>query len=517
MNNRTSSVYVVALYIRLSIEDCKVESIGIENQKHTLHRYADTMENAGSTEVLEFIDNGYSGTNFERPAIQELLDLVRAGKINCIIVKDFTRFGRNSIEVGYFMEYVFPLYGIRFISISGDFDSDQLHGDTGGINMAFKYLISEFYSRDLSIKFKSAKYAKMKRGEYQSVVCPYGYRKGPDGKMEPDEETAPNVRFIFELAREGNNAQQISKALFDQGIPTPGEHKAAKGKHYHDIFRSRGIWQRATVLQILADERHTGTYIMGKRKVMEVGGRQQKKTDESEWFRIPDHPTAIVSRELYEEVQFIRFHFKCVRTNVNHYPLRGKVFCGCCLHAMPRTANKNHAFICRYTSVDDSSPCNGLKILEAELETILYDILTQQAQIILNLDNLSDAGVLDIQLAEQGDYIRQIEDLKDKKRVLYEQLLSQEITLEGYKERKSEIDVELNRIKKLHTAVTAQVEQSRLNRESQAARKKLAQDISSAGGLTADLADTLIDRVFIYPGNQVEISWKMKDFCLGEV
>ena len=166
--------YVIALYIRLSTEDSKVGSFSIENQKNTLHQYVDAMEGVKNVEVLEFIDNGYSGTNFERPAVQELLDQMREGKINCIIVKDFTRFGRNSIEVGYFMEMVFPLYGIRFISINDNFDSDNLHGDTGGINVAFKYLVSEFYSRDLSIKYKSAKYVKFRRGECQSEICPYG-------------------------------------------------------------------------------------------------------------------------------------------------------------------------------------------------------------------------------------------------------------------------------------------------------------------------------------------------------
>lgn len=150
--NSMMVTYVIALYIRLSIEDCKVESLSIENQKKALHKYVDTMEGVRNVEVLEFIDNGYSGTNFERPAMQELLDMVRAGKINSIIVKDFSRFGRNSIEVGYFMERVFPLYGIRFISVNDDFDSDRFHGDTGGLNVAFKYLVSEFYSRDLSVK-----------------------------------------------------------------------------------------------------------------------------------------------------------------------------------------------------------------------------------------------------------------------------------------------------------------------------------------------------------------------------
>ncbi len=182
--------YVIALYIRFSIEDYKYDSLSIENQSLVLHEYAASMPEALNAEITEFIDNGYSGTNFERPQVQKLIELVRANQIDCIIVKDFSRFGRNSIETGYFIERVFPLFHTRFISISDDFDSSKFKGDTGGMDVAFKYLISEYYSRDMSIKTKSAKYAKMQRGEYQSKICPYGYRKSADGRMEPDPEAA---------------------------------------------------------------------------------------------------------------------------------------------------------------------------------------------------------------------------------------------------------------------------------------------------------------------------------------
>ena len=148
--------YVIALYIRLSIEDYKYDSLSIENQSLVLHEYAASMPEALNAEIMEFIDNGYSGTNFERPQIQKLIELVRANQIDCIIVKDFSRFGRNSIETSYFIERVFPLFHTRFISISDDFDSSKFKGDTGGMDVAFKYLISEYYSRDMSIKTKSA-------------------------------------------------------------------------------------------------------------------------------------------------------------------------------------------------------------------------------------------------------------------------------------------------------------------------------------------------------------------------
>ena len=152
--------YVIALYIRLSVEDFKTESLSIPNQKLILREKAMSLPEWDNSEILEFIDNGHTGTNFERPAVQELLTMVQAGKINCIIVKDLSRFGRNSIETGYFIERVFPLYHTRFISVSDDFDTANFKGDTGGIDIAFKYLISECYSRDMSMKTKSAKYAK---------------------------------------------------------------------------------------------------------------------------------------------------------------------------------------------------------------------------------------------------------------------------------------------------------------------------------------------------------------------
>ena len=181
--------YVIALYIRLSVEDFKTESLSIPNQKLILREKAMSLPEWDDSEILEFIDNGHTGTNFERPAVQELLTMVQAGKINCIIVKDLSRFGRNSIETGYFIERVFPLYHTRFISVSDDFDTANFKGDTGGIDIAFKYLISEWYSRDMSMKTKSAKYAKMRRGEYQSVICPY--------------QEHPNYRGLFSFLLSG--------------------------------------------------------------------------------------------------------------------------------------------------------------------------------------------------------------------------------------------------------------------------------------------------------------------------
>ena len=217
------SDYNIALYIRLSVEDSKTDSLSISNQRLILREKALSLSEYNGGALLEFVDNGHTGMNFERPAVQELLALVQSGKIDCIIVKDLSRFGRNSIETGFFIERVFPLYHTRFISVSDDFDTQNYKGDTGGIDVAFKYLISECYSRDMSMKTRSAKYAKMRRGEYQSVICPYGYGKSADGRMEPDGVAADVVRTIFTLASKGISATDIGRKLYEEKIPTPGE------------------------------------------------------------------------------------------------------------------------------------------------------------------------------------------------------------------------------------------------------------------------------------------------------
>lgn len=336
--------YQATAYIRLSYtDDRSSESDSVTNQRKLIENFIE--RNPDIQIVSEKIDDGYSGIIFERPKVQELIEMVRANKIDCIIVKDFSRFGRNSIETGYFIERVFPLLHTRFISINDNFDSDQHKGDTGGMDVAFKYLISEYYSRDMSIKTKSAKYAKMQRGEYQSKVCPYGYRKSANGRMEPNPETAAVVQLIFQLAATGIGAAAVTRELFKRGIPTPGEHKAAHGQQYHDVSRSRGRWSSSTVLRILEDERYIGSYVIGRRAVIEVGGTRSRRKDRDKWFIIPDHHPAIVDKELFEKVQAVQRRFSLPTRKTRDYPLKGKVYCGYCDHALSLITQKKPFYV----------------------------------------------------------------------------------------------------------------------------------------------------------------------------
>ncbi|MGI6153768.1 MAG: recombinase family protein [Christensenellaceae bacterium] len=497
--------------MRLSLEDSKTDSLSISSQRLMLREHAMSLPEWEHAEILEFVDNGHSGANFERPAVQDLLEQVRNNKIDCIIVKDFSRFGRNSLETGYFIERVFPLFHTRFISVSDNFDTINFKGDTGGIDVAFKYLISECYSRDMSVKTKTAKYVKMRRGEYQSKICPYGYKKGADGRLEIDEEAAVVVRKIFGMAAGGMKAMQIARALYANGIPTPGEYKTGKGEKMYDISRSRGVWHTSTILRILRDERYIGTYVIGKRAVTEIGGRSTKRKDESEWIKIPDHHAAIIPKDVFEKANSTICGFSIPNRKKYEYPLRGKVFCGCCGHALSRTGDK-HTYYCRYSQAQDLIECYGLKIREDELEVLVLDIISKQLQAAVGIDDMSEISALDTKPSQQSECEKQLAILQDTKRGLYEKYLIGTLDLKSYMAAKAECDAEIVQTKNTLSAVSAQLAAAKAGREMLKNQREIHQEVSSATGLTRPVVDALIDKVMIFPDDRIEISYISHDF-----
>lgn len=495
--------YTIALYIRLSVEDEKTESLSIPNQRLILREKAMSLPEWNGAEILEFIDNGHTGTNFERPAVQKLLEMANLGKINCIMVKDLSRFGRNSIETGYFIEKVFPLYHIRFIAVSDNFDSAELNGDTGGVDMAFKYLINECYSRDMSMKSKSAKLARCKRGEYQSVVCPYGYQKGEDGRMKPDEETADNVRQIFQWAADGLSAGAIARKLSEMKILTPAEYKASKGKNYHDISRTNGVWCRSAVLRILEDERYTGMYIMGKKHSAEVGSYKMIRNDESEWIKIPDHHTPIISKELFEQAKAKIRKFS-VNKKPREYVLKGKVYCGCCDHALNR--RNDILYACEYGRIAPDRECKDVSIRVEDLERTVFDTIRSQAQCFVDTD--ADIKVRAEKSAlELNGYEQNLKLLQESKRELYEQYILGILDIDTYKSKKAELEVQLADMKHLCSVVADKAKTAQEDYEESIKNAEIAASIDGADSLTKALVDKLVERVYVFPNNRIEIKY----------
>ena len=500
--------YTIALYIRLSVEDEKTESLSIPNQRLILREKAMSLPEWNGAEILEFIDNGHTGTNFERPAVQKLLEMANLGKINCIMVKDLSRFGRNSIETGYFIEKVFPLYHIRFIAVSDNFDSAELNGDTGGVDMAFKYLINECYSRDMSMKSKSAKLARCKRGEYQSVVCPYGYQKGEDGRMKPDEETADNVRQIFQWAADGLSAGAIARKLSEMKILTPAEYKASKGKNYHDISRTNGVWCRSAVLRILEDERYTGMYIMGKKHSAEVGSYKMIRNDESEWIKIPDHHTPIISKELFEQAKAKIRKFS-VNKKPREYVLKGKVYCGCCDHALNR--RNDILYACEYGRIAPDRECKDVSIRVEDLERTVFDAIRSQAQCFVDTD--ADIKIRAEKSAlELNGYEQKLKLLQESKRELYEQYILGILDIDTYKSKKAELEIQLADMKHLCSVVADKAKTAQEDYEESIKNAEIAASIDGADSLTKALVDKLVERVYVFPNNRIEIKYATRRF-----
>jgi len=506
--------YVIALYIRLSLEDVKSNSMSINSQRLILKKYAEMLEHeCKEIEILEFVDNGHSGTNFERPAVQELLDLVRQNKIDCIIVKDFTRFGRNSIETGYFMEKVFPLFHTRFIAIEDSFDSDEHAGDMGGLEVAFKHFISEYYSVDLSKKSRSAKYSKMKRGEYQSKICCYGYKKGKE-HLEIDDTAAKVVKMIFHMAFNGMRNTQIAKILNQRKIPTPGQYKNQQNCGRYDLSRSFGLWSLSTIAQMITDERYTGMYIMGKRTVLEIGSKRSKLKNEIEWYKIPNHHPAIIDKDIFEKVQSVRKTFKSVKKAEKVYPLKGKAICGCCQHSLSYQKRKISYFHCRHTSVDETFSCHGLKIEENELHSILFDIISKQAQIILNINSITSGNMKkpNLQLDEKISYEKQISRYENEKRLLYEKYFLGEITEDSYRKSKSECSFKIRELQSQYVALSSEIAKMQMDEDKKKEILEIAQNVAKENTLNQTLAELLIKKVLVYPDEQIVIEWKVDGF-----
>ena len=503
------SKYVIALYIRLSIEDIKVESMSIDSQKALLHKYAEGL--AEDTEIIEYVDNGHTGLNFERPAVQELLNDVQHHKINCIIVKDFSRFGRNSIEVGYFTQQVFPLYNVRFISVADCYDSNEHKGDTGGIEVSVKYLVNEFYSRDLSMKTRTAKYAKMRRGEYYSNNYPYGYLSDSNGKPIIDEAVKHIVKMIFELTIEGKSSQDIATILYKMNIPSPAQYRAQRGKPSYNISNCKN-WARNSILNILKNEIYMGMYVVHKQVVQDVGSRKMVKLDEKDWIKIPNHFPAIVSEEVFQKANAVRRKVKITSMTSKSYPLRGKVYCGCCNHNLHYMKRIKPIYACRYTVYDENEPCYMFDITIEELQGILFDMAYNRSKEILEAFNKSNGNEAHNDSDQVSEIEKKIAEYQQKKQKLYEKFVSEEISLDEFKSLKEQYNDEIYHCEQQRIISMKISEKAQTANSSKTKVIQIAKDIQKASTLTKELSDTLIEKVYVYPDKSVKVVWKIKDF-----
>jgi len=386
----THAPYVIAKYIRLSVDDQVTESLSIPNQHKLLNQHIESLD-IPRAEVLAFVENGFTGTSFERPVVQQMLEQVYAGQIQCVVVKDFSRFGRNATEAGYYMEKVFPLYDVRFISVSDGYDSDSHKGNTGGLNVAFKLLAHEYYSHDLSKKVKSAKRLQMKRGENIVARAVYGYRKNVSTKKwEHDPPAAEIVKLIFDRALAGTPTAMIRNELCAMRVPTPSEYISQQRGTAEEAPKC--VWTARMIAHILTNEQYMGSYVSGKQEQKRIGSHSKHWVDKNEWIVIPDRHPPIVSKADFATVQALWDTHLKNNTTIKpvNYDLREETTKPRRLR-MQNGTYKIVAAIYGYRKTGDG----GVEIDETAAAVVrqIYDMALQDADTAAIKDQLTAAGI----------------------------------------------------------------------------------------------------------------------------
>jgi DNA invertase Pin-like site-specific DNA recombinase len=400
-------IYNVGAYLRLSRDDERDgESLSIENQRSIV---ADFITKKGWSLIDTYVDDGLTGTNFDRPNFQRMIDDVRNGRINCVVVKDLSRFGRNYIQIGQYTDYLFPTMGCRFIAINDGIDTLEKENEL----MPFKNLVNEWYSRDQSKKVKSAKVARAKSGFFMGAYAPYGYVKNEDKKppLLIDEYAAPIVRRIFEMRASGMGYRTIATRLNDEGIIPPREY------YYNSIGKpnpKRGLkaWSDVVVREILRNEAYIGNIVQMRKGTISYKNKTQVNRPEEEWVRAVGTHEPIISMELWETACKLGNRGTVGKSNKDGKIslFSGLLKCNDCGRSMKFVRDSNtrkdghknnhHAYICCGYSQGGKAVCSPHRTLESIFSGLILGDIREKARLIA-IDE--DAVIAEIKRKKQAD------------------------------------------------------------------------------------------------------------------
>lgn len=400
MNKIIDQTFKVAIYLRLSKEDddlscssgAKSESNSISNQRKLIY---DFMKSHPELELYdEYKDDGKSGSNFDRAEFQRMMKDIEAGKVNCVVVKDQSRFGRDYIDVGKYKEKIFPKLGVRFITINEGYDSLSA---TSSDDLAFTInsFVYDFYIRDISTKIRTNLTAKKQNGEYAGAFVAYGYVKDSNdkSKLVVDQFAADVVRDIFRWKIEGLSPQNIAVRLNELGIPSPAEYKKLSGSNYKTSFQtsSKAVWSHVSVRRILKNEIYLGVMIQGKRTTPNYKTKTVVTKAESEWLRVEGTHEAIISVRDFELVQeLLKDDTHCRAGDVTVPVYAGRIYCGDCgATAVRKTvsyAGKRYVYYVCNANKHDKTVCSRHSIREDILGQVIYQTVRHQIDLLLDVD-----------------------------------------------------------------------------------------------------------------------------------
>lgn len=509
-------------YYRLSMEDdsSEKESNSIMNQRMLVRDYVFGHADLSAMEFRELYDDGYSGATLNRPAMQELLELIRREKVGCIVVKDFSRFSRDYIELGTYLEQILPFMGIRFISISDKYDSREYNGRTLGLDSQFKGLLADFYVKDQSVKVKSALETKREKGKYCAGSAPFGYFRNLENKEELliVEEEAVVIRRVFELTLQRYSKTEICKLFNEENVKTPLQYMKERQKvNQKQIDSGKLLWTSDMVRKIINDKNYYGCMVYGKTKIPDPGSGKEVPVPKDQWKVMEGHHEPIVSKEVFEQAQALQIrHTRSSKFNKTENILNGYVKCGHCHRNLTLSKEyKGHGYYsCSYATGKEKTECFSGKLDNRILEQMLIQdwkrvVQTQIDQVQMQEQMKAEQGKkiknaeADIQRLE-----RKLEDLQFQKSRNYEQYHDGILSKEEFIRVRKELEMEQEQIRQ-----EIQETKRSITKEQELLEKQYVplEDLMKYQGydkIDRELLEQNLDVVYVNDDGRVEICWK---------
>ena len=527
-----------AIYARLSVENSGKDDDGnsLQNQIAVCRDYLDGCPWLRLTEV--YSDNGRTGTVFDRPAWNRLMDDVRSGKIQCIVVRDLSRFGRDYVETGNYLEKIFPALGTRFISVKENFDSFTASGSTETLSVSLQNLVNAIYSRDISKKVSTALRAQMETGTFRNRNLPYGYLWNEDKTAYvEDEEAAAVVRQIFEWKRQEVSVYTIVERLKTGGIESPERHKRRAGSRNGDNIQGEG-WCPSTIRGILQNRAYIGEMICGKSETALYKGLKKRITEMDKWIVVPDAHPPIVSVSDFEAVERQMREDSAHRETAMEWSadiragmidlFAGKIFCADCGKRMYykrqricgcKNVTFRGVYDCSTHVRRGHATCFNHFIRQDALNEKVFNAIRDQLQVALDYEKLllamrggsGEASVREKHKAAVASVKLRLNALKKKRAGLYESYVEGILNEEEYAFAKQTYEEQYEALNRLLDEAVERRERFLASISPDNKWLTMMRGVAGMTGLTQELVDAMIEKVLVYGGGRIEVVFNYND------
>lgn len=529
--------FLAAMYLRLSRDDSDVgdvtdgkgnvksESNSIGNQRELIRAYIHEQQDIELYDI--YVDDGFSGSNFDRPEFKRMMSDVEAGRVNCVIVKDLSRFGRDYIESGRYIQKVFPALGVRFIALTDHYDS--FHADAGesGIVLPVKNFINDSYCRDISTKVKSQLEVKRKNGECIAPFALYGYRKAEYNKNQLviDEYAADIVRKIFEWKMDGMAVSAIAEKLNGLGVLSPKEYKKSIGSNYKGGFSGavKSMWSSSTVKRILTNEAYLGHLIQGKTEKINYKLKKSVEKPKEDWIKVKDTHEAIISDDNFLIVQnLLKSDSRISPVTEKNSLFAGVLFCGDCGEQMIRRVNhykdtQKVYYIC--STKNRGEGCTRHSIEEEKLKRIILESIRRYANYFLEEKRVFDKSMeLETNFESIVRYDTEIARLKQEQDKyyslcsgLYEDLKCGIISKEEFERLHGEFKRKATEFEEAQKKQETMIKELFKNGVISAGRLKTMQDCAELREIDRHTLCSMVKEILVYEEQRIEIVFYYTD------